>query len=79
MVNVLPGFVDTEGLRASLADEKQGDVMREFGLGEARELLESRDKMLRPEDVAVTVWETINKPRHVYIHDVMIKDQLQSL
>ena len=79
LVNVLPGFVDTEGLQASLTDEKQAAVMREFGLGEARELLQARDKMLRPADVAETVWETINKPTNVYIQDVMIKDQLQSL
>ena len=79
LVNVLPGFVDTEGLQASLTDEKQAGVMREFGLGEARELLQARDKMLRPADVAETVWETINKPNNVYIQDVMIKDQLQSL
>ena len=79
LVNVLPGFVDTEGLRASLSDEKQAEVMREFGLGDARELLQERDKMLRPADVAETVWEAVNKPTNVYIHDVMIKDQLQSL
>ena len=71
--------MDTEGLRASLADEKQAEVMREFGLGEARELLQEREKMLKPADVAETVWETINKPTNVYIQDVMIKDQLQSL
>ena len=64
---------------ASLTDEKQAGVMREFGLGEAGDLLKARDKMLRPEDVAVTVWETINKPTNVYIQDVMIKDQLQTL
>ena len=79
LVNVLPGFVDTEGLVASLTDERQAGVIREFGLGEAADLLEARDKMLRPDDVAVTVWETINKPTNVYIQDVMIKDQLQSL
>ena len=71
--------MDTEGLRASLSDEKQAEVMREFGLGDARELLQERDKMLRPADVAETVWEAVNKPTNVYIHDVMIKDQLQSL
>ena len=79
IVNILPGFVDTEGLQATLTHENQVKVIRDFGIGEARELLENRDKMLRPEDVADTLWEVVNKPSNVYIQDVMIKDQLQSL
>lgn len=71
--------MDTEGLQTSFTDESQVEVMREFGMGEAKELLNNRDKMLRPEDVAETVWETVNKPSNVYIHDIMIKDQLQTL
>ena len=71
--------MDTEGLQTSFTDESQVEVMREFGMGEAKELLNNRDKMLRPEDVAGTVWETVNKPSNVYIHDIMIKDQLQTL
>ena len=71
--------MDTEGLQTSFTDESQVEVMREFGMGEAKELLKNRDKMLRPEDVAETVWETVNKPSNVYIHDIMIKDQLQTL
>ena len=71
--------MDTEGLKTSFTDESQVEVMREFGMGEAKELLNNRDRMLRPEDVAETVWETVNKPSNVYIHDIMIKDQLQTL
>ena len=71
--------MNTEGLQTSFTDESQVEVMREFGMGEAKELLNNRDKMLRPEDVAETVWETVNKPSNVYIHDIMIKDQLQTL
>ena len=78
-MNVQPGFVDTEGLEAALTDKRQVEVMREVGMGEAKELLEHRDKMLTPRDVAETVWEVVNKPPNVYIHDVMIKDQLQSI
>jgi len=33
--------------------------------------------MLKPEDVADTVWECISKPSNVYVNDVMIRDALQ--
>ena len=79
LVNILPGFVDTEGLQAMLTDEKQVGVMKDFGMGEARVILDNKDKMLKPEDVAETVWEVVNKPSNVYIQDVMIRDQLQTL
>ena len=35
--------------------------------------------MLSPEDVAQTVWESVNKPSNVYIEDVMIKDEFQNM
>ena len=79
VVNVLPGWVDTEGLRKALQDEKQASVMADLGLGEVENLRDSRNHMLRPEDVAETVWDVINKPSNVYINDIMIKDRLQSL
>ena len=79
VINILPGWVDTEGLSAAFQDEKQARVMAEHGLGKVEELRDNRSKMLRPEDVAETVWSVINKPSNVYIHDVLIKDQLQSL
>ena len=79
IVNVQPGWVDTEGLAAALQDERQAAVIQELGLGEVEELRENRDNMLRPEDVAETLWEVVNKPSNVSIHDIMIKDKLQSL
>ena len=79
IVNVQPGWVDTEGISAAFQDEKQAAVMKELGLGEVEELREKRNSMLRPEDVAETVWEVINKPSNVYIHDILIKDKLQSM
>ena len=50
-----------------------------WSVEKAKEILENRDKMLTPGDVAETVWEVVNKPSNVYIHDVIIKDQLQSI
>ena len=79
VINILPGWVDTEGLSLAFMDEKQAEVMREVGLGKVEELRDQRDQMLRPEDVAETVWSVVNQPSNVYIHDVLIKDQLQSL
>ena len=79
IVNVQPGWVDTEGISAAFQDEKQAAVMKELGLGEVEELRENRNNMLRPEDVAETVWEVVNKPSNVYIHDILIKDKLQSM
>ena len=79
IVNVQPGWVDTEGLAAALQDERQAAVIQELGLGEVEELRENRDNMLRPEDVAETLWEVVNKHSNVSIHDIMIKDKLQSL
>lgn len=77
ITNVLPGFVYTEGLEWLLKDEKSMSAFKKFGLGEASDYLEQKDKMLRPEDVATSVWETVNKPANVYVHDVMVKDSLQ--
>ena len=79
IINVQPGWVDTEGLTAALQDQNQAAVIQELGLGEVEELRENRNNMLRPEDVAETVWEIVNKPSNVYIHDILIKDKLQSL
>ena len=79
VINILPGWVDTEGLSLAFQDEKQAEVMAEVGLGRVEELRDQRDQMLRPEDVAETVWSVVNQPSNVYIHDVLIKDQLQSL
>ena len=77
MTNVLPGFVYTEGLEWLLKDEKSMSAFKKFGLGEPSDYLAQKDKMLRPEDVANSVWETVNKPANVYVHDVMVKDSLQ--
>ena len=35
--------------------------------------------MLTPEDVALAVWEAVNKPANVYVEDVMIKDMFQNI
>ena len=75
----MPGWVNTEGLRKALQDERQAEVMAELGLGKVEDLMDGRNHMLRPEDVAETVWDVINKPSNVYIHDIMIKDRLQSI
>ena len=37
----------------------------------------SRDKMLKPEDVAVSVWESVDKPANVHVNDVLIRDSIQ--
>ena len=79
VINILPGWVDTEGLSLAFQDEKQAEVMAEVGLGRVEELRDQKGQMLRPEDVAETVWSVVNQPSNVYIHDVLIKDQLQSL
>ena len=76
IINVQPGWVVTEGLTAALQDQNQAAVIQELGLGEVEELRENRNNMLRPEE---TVWEIVNKPSNVYIHDILIKDKLQSL
>ena len=36
-----------------------------------------RGKMLRGEDVARTIWQTITMPANVYIEDILIRDSLQ--
>ena len=79
ILNVQPGWVDTEGLTAALQDQRQAAVIQDLGLGDVEELRENRKNMLRPEDVAETLWEVVNKPSNVYIQDIMIKDKLQSL
>ena len=77
LTNVLPGCVYTEGLEKMLTDEKTNAAFKKFGLGEASDALKGKEKMLKPEDVADTVWECINKPSNVYVNDVMIRDALQ--
>ena len=77
LTNVLPGFVYTEGLEWLLNDERSKNAFKQFGFGEASEILAQKDKMLRPEDVATSVWECVNKPANVYVHDVMVKDSIQ--
>ena len=37
----------------------------------------SRDKMLKPEDVAVSVWESVDKPANVHVNDILIRDAIQ--
>ena len=36
-----------------------------------------REKMLKPEDVALAVWESVDKPTNVHVNDVLIRDALQ--
>ena len=76
LTNVLPGYVFTEGLDWLFHDEKSMNAFKEFGLGEASDYLAQKDKMLRPVDVANSVWECVNKPANVYVHDVMLEDSL---
>ena len=52
------------------------NAFKEFGLGESSDYLAQKDKMLRPVDVANSVWECVNKPANVYVHDVMLEDSL---
>lgn len=33
--------------------------------------------MLRPEDVAESVWEAVDKPNNVHVNDVLIRDAIQ--
>jgi len=79
VINILPGFVDTEGLREVFTDEYSAGVMKEYGYGDIDSIRNHSDKMLSPEDVAQTVWESVNKPSNVYIEDVMIKDEFQNM
>ena len=37
----------------------------------------SREKMLKPEDVAMSVWESVDKPPNVHVNDVLIRDAIQ--
>ena len=37
----------------------------------------NRDKMLKPEDVALSVWESVDKPANVHVNDVLIRDAIQ--
>merc|ERR1711892_1525573 len=76
LTNVLPGYVFTEGLDWLFHDEKSMHAFKEFGLGESSDYLSQKDKMLRPVDVANSVWECVNKPANVYVHDVMLEDSL---
>ena len=34
VINILPGFVDTEGLREVFTDEYSAGVMKEYGYGD---------------------------------------------
>ena len=34
VINILPGFVDTEGLRAVFSDERSAGVMQQYGYGD---------------------------------------------
>ena len=34
VINILPGFVDTEGLREVFSDEYSAGVMKEYGYGD---------------------------------------------
>ena len=36
-----------------------------------------KEKMLRPEDVAESVWEAVDKPNNVHVNDVLIRDAIQ--
>jgi len=81
LTNILPGFVWTEGLQATLqwmqTDERSKENWRKFGLGEPQELLQQADKMLKPEDIANAVWGAVDKPGNVYINDLLIRDGIQ--
>ena len=74
LINIQPGFVNTEGCRAVFSDEHSRGVMEEFGYGGA-----DIDKMLAPGDIANTVWDVVNKPDNVYVEEVMIKDMFRNV
>ena len=75
-----------------LSDERSRSDFTKFGLGDPDEMISqkkdfsfnfhilsriSRDKMLKPEDVAVSVWESVDKPANVHVNDVLIRDSIQ--
>lgn len=74
LINIQPGFVNTEGCRAVFSDDYSRDVMEEFGYGGADTTL-----MLAPGDIADTVWDVVNKPDNVYVEEVMIKDMFRKV
>ena len=74
LINIQPGFVNTEGCRAVFSDDYSRDVMEEFGYGGADTAL-----MLNPGDIADTVWDVVNKPDNVYVEEVMIKDMFRKV
>jgi len=78
VVNILPGWVDTEGLDDTLTDDTARTVMKDFGF-DLDDVRKNRDKMLRGEDVAEAVWSVVTKPDNVYIEDVLIRDSLQHM
>ena len=74
LINVQPGFVNTEGCRAVFRDEYSRSVMEEYGYGGV-----DTARMLNPGDVADTVWDVVNKPDNVYVEEVMIKDMFRKV
>jgi len=77
LTNILPGYVWTEGLQWMLSDERSRANFTKFGLGDPDEIISQRDKMLKPEDVAVSVWESVDKPANVHVNDILIRDAIQ--
>jgi len=77
ITNILPGFVWTEGLQWMLTDEKSRAEFTKFGFGNPDEIISQREKMLKPEDVALSVWQSVDKPGNVHVNDVLIRDALQ--
>ena len=74
LINVQPGFVNTEGCRAVFSDEYSRGVMEEFGYGGA-----DIANMLAPGNIADTVWDVVNKPDNAYVEEVMIKDMFRNV
>ena len=60
-----PGFVET-GFAAHFHGSEAA----------AREVY-SRFRVLQPEDVARVVWQVIDQPEHVAIHDVLLRPREQ--
>lgn len=44
VINILPGFVDTEGLREVFSDEYSAGVMKEYGYGDLESIRSAINK-----------------------------------
>lgn len=62
-------------MEKTMADETQAVGMRENGMDPGF-MMEHVDKVLQPEDIGQTVWETVSKPERCFINEVLVFDKI---